>query len=203
VAHGDLRWSAREAARFFAERVVVVEKKDGINVTFMRGRQGRVEFAVKAAWAGALGGALVRSIHAFTRQRERALWSLVEDGTHFYAEWLWHRVSVAYDALPDVLVGIALADARGRILAASDADARIRAAGFVSNLPLFVGVLGDVARIRTIARASALGAARMEGVVVSIADDDRPHTRWAKWVAPWYRAPRAGALSGARNRLVE
>jgi hypothetical protein len=198
----DLHWDEEQAQRFFRRPVVVVEKVDGIHVTFARGPRGRVAFGLKHEWRAALGGQVARSVHAFARQRERELLTLVGDGGHFHAEWLLHSVSMSYRAVPDAVIGTALLDPRGRFIERLAADARIRAAGFSIARPLFVGVLGDRRRLLSLVGASAFGARRMEGIVLCLRDDPHPDSRWAKWVGPWYRHPRAGALSGEHNVIV-
>jgi hypothetical protein len=198
----DLWWSDREAHRFLEQPVVVVEKLDGINVTFARGPGGRIESALKSDWSGSLDGALARAVEVFAWQRRDALHALLDGDLHAHGEWMGHRVSIGYDALPDVFIGTSLLDRRGRFLERLESDARFRAVGLVAKEPLLVGSLSSMARLRALAGRSRFSRARMEGLVVTLRADENPETRYAKWVGRWYEHPTPGALLGMRNRLA-
>ncbi len=199
----DLLWD--DAARFVGEEVVVVEKLDGVHVTFARGRGGAIEWAVKSAWAHADQGGLARAISLYARLRGEAIRALVDDGAHLHAEWLRHRVSTPYDALPDELVATGLlrrGRAGWRYVDDLDAAARIRAAGLTPNVFLFTGRAPSLAALTALVGTSDYGPARMEGIVVARRADPGPD-RFAKWVGPWYRPPVAGVLDGAKNGLSD
>ena len=60
--------------------------------------------------------------------------------------------------------------------------------------------LRSLAAVADLARHSAHRRGPAEGVILDTGDDDEDR-RFAKWVAPGYRHPPKGQLSGGRNRL--
>jgi len=199
ASHDDLVLSDDETRRFFARPVVVLEKLDGLNVTLDLDRQGRVHAALKSEWRPTLARGVGRALDIWVRQRERALQSLLDDGT-LYGEWLRHRVHVGYDALPDCFVGFAFWRRRGGFAPSSELSRRLRAHGITPVEPLFRGRLRQLSTLTSLVGRSRFGPSKMEGVIVEV-DADASEHRFAKWVDPAYVHPQKGALAGTLNSV--
>ncbi|MCC7075154.1 MAG: hypothetical protein IT383_27825 [Deltaproteobacteria bacterium] len=199
VGDDDLVLAPHEAAPFFSRRVVVSEKTDGISLTVRLSPDGEVRAGLKADWLPALGGRVLRAADLWVRQRERELLPLVDDGTHVYGEWLWHRLELAYERLPSAALLYGIRDPAGRLVPRATALARLRSLGLPVVEPLFVGVIG-ARPLASFCRASAWGGGVSEGIVVELAD--QRGARWAKWVRAGYRQPTPRTMSGARNRVL-
>lgn len=196
VGDDDLVLSADEAVPFVTRRVVVSEKTDGVSLTVRLSADGEVRAGLKADWLPALGGRVLRAADLWVRLREAALRPLVEDGSHVYGEWLWHRLEIPYRRLPSAALLYSVRDPRGRLVPRAEALSRLRAAGLPVVEPLFTGVIGK-RRLASLCVASAFGARQSEGVVVELADRDG--VRWAKWVRAGYRQPTPKTMSGVKN----
>jgi hypothetical protein len=189
------------AAPFFNEEVLVLEKVDGINLVLRReGR--RVEGLLKKRWRAALGGRVQRAIDLWVRQRQAQLLSALPPGFEINTEWVWHRVSIAYDRLPAEALAFAARDRSGRPLPYVEAETLFEAAGLAVNPPLFVGRLGGVGRLKRLIKRSQFSSSasvRMEGVIVQRAPEH--DELWAKWVEADFREVGPHALSGEKNRI--
>lgn len=199
VGDDDLVLSADEARPFFTAPVVVSEKLDGVSLTVRLAADGEVRAGLKADWLPALGGRVLRAADLWVRLHEAQLRPLVEDGSHVYGEWLWHRLEIAYDQLPSAALLYGMRDPRGRLVPRLPSLERLRARGLPVVEPLFTGVLGR-RPLASFCRRSAWGAQLGEGVVVERVGADG--IRWAKWVRRGYRQPAPGGLSGRHNRVL-
>ena len=199
VGDDDLVLTADEAIPFLRRRVVVSEKTDGVSLTVRLSADGEVRAGLKADWLSALDGRVLRAADLWVRLREHELRPLVEDGSHVYGEWLWHRLEVSYQRLPSAALLYSMRDPRGRLVPRAEALRRLRAAGLPVVEPLFSGVIGGRS-LATLCGASAFGAKKSEGIIVELADRDG--VRWAKWVRAGYRQPTPKSMSGAKNTVV-
>ncbi len=188
------------AVRALLERdVIVTEKLDGLRVRLSCGAGGRVEATLKPAFRGALGGAVERALAIWVAQHERVLMPLLSPGGAVVGEWVWHRLHVPYDALPDELIAFSLQDRRGRWVANDHALERLASAGLTAARPIWRGRPRSLRALRTLQQRSQFGRARMEGIVV--APCGAGPEACAKWVASGYQAPRAHTMTGAHNAL--
>lgn len=199
VGDDDLVLTPDEAAPFFSRRVVVSEKTDGVSLTVRLSADGEVRAGLKADWLPALGGRVLRAADLWVRQRERELLPLVEDGSHVYGEWLWHRLEVAYQTLPSAALLYSMRDPRGRLVARAESLRRLREAGLPVVEPIFSGVIGR-RPLESLCGASAWGEANSEGIIIELAD--RGGVRWAKWVRAGYRQPTPKSMSGNKNVVL-
>lgn len=199
----DVALTSAEAAPFFDEEVVVLEKVDGINLVLRReGR--RVRGLMKQRWRSALDGRVQRAIDLWIRQREAALRSAIPAGYDLTCEWLWHQVSLSYDRLPGEVLAFGARDRSGRPLPFFEARPLIAAAGLPENAPLFEGRLGDARRLRSLVGQSHYASSkkvRMEGLVLQRAPEH--DELWAKWVEPGFVEVGPHELSGAKNRVLD
>ena len=202
VGPGDLLLSPDFEARLFGRRLVVSEKLDGINVAVGVRADGRPLFEVRERWRDALGGGVVRALDLYLRQRERDLAAVLRPGWTLYGEWLWHRLTVTYDRLPDLFVVLAVVDRRGRCLPFAPARRTLERAGFATPPVVWRGRLAHRRALTAQVGRSRYGRGRMEGVVVELPGEPDPRRRFAKWVRPSYVAPTVGVLDGRRNRLA-
>jgi len=199
VGDDDLVLSAEEARPFLAAPVVVSEKLDGVSLTVRLSADGEARAGLKADWLPALGGRVLRAADLWVRLHEAQLRPLVEDGSHLYGEWLWHRLEIAYARLPSAALLYGMRDPRGRLVPRLRSLERLRAQGLPVVEPLFTGVLGR-RPLASLCRRSAWGAQLGEGIIVERADAQG--VRWAKWVRRGYRQPTPGGLSGRKNRVL-
>lgn len=199
VGDDDLVLSPEEAAPFLTRPVVVSEKTDGVSLTVRLSADDEVRAGLKADWLPALGGRVLRAADLWVRLHQDALRPLVEDGSHLYGEWLWHRLEVAYERLPSAALLYSIRDPEGRLVPRARSLSRLRAAGLPVVEPLFTGVIGR-RPLASFCRTSAWGSARSEGIIVERAEGDG--VRWAKWVREGYRQPTPRTLTGQRNRVV-
>jgi hypothetical protein len=191
-----------DAAPFFDEEVLVFEKVDGINLVVRR-EGSRVYGLLKKRWRRALGGRVQRAIDLWVRQRERELTGALPAGCELTCEWVWHRVTIAYDRLPQEALVFGARGRDGRPLPWADAEALIDAAGLAKNAPLFAGRLGSLARLKRLLNRSQFAsspATRMEGLIVQRAPEHEE--LWAKWVRDDYREVGPHELSGEKNAVV-
>lgn len=198
----DVVMSAEAEAEVLRAEVVVCEKLDGINVSIGRVAKERLAFALRDPWTGSLGGTIERAVDIWIRQRYVELMALLAPGEVLYGEWLWHRISIAYRALPDSLIGFALRRRDGRFEPFDRFVGRTRAVGLTIQVPLWRGRLQSGARLRRLCGPSQFAAAPVEGLVV---ERTRPGKalRFSKWVQPGYRKVHAGEISGEKNDVLE
>src|SRR4051812_27819771 len=90
----DIVLTQEQARPFLTRRCRVVEKSDGISVTFRRSPLGDLEAGLKIDWKRALGGAVERAANLWARIHEDVLAPLVDGGDEIFGEWLWHRLTI-------------------------------------------------------------------------------------------------------------
>lgn len=146
--------------------VVVEEKLDGMNVCiWLDGGAPRV---------ATRGGtdAIDRSgergrVKAWAAMRRDRLAAALGEDLALYGEWLRRRHGVAYERLPDVLMGLDVYDRRReRFLGVDERDAVLERLGVAKPPVVFHGVLGSLDRLATLLGPSAYASGRAEGLVV-------------------------------------
>lgn len=196
----DLLLTATQEQQLLSSEVYVQEKLDGIGVTILCQRRHRLVWGVRPKWMGVLEGAVERGLGIYVQQHRRALLALLHPGMTLYGEWLWHRLSIGYDALPDLLMCYGLRLPSGEILSPEETKRRIEEVELSYPPYQWQGVLGTKERLLSFVGRSAYGQEEMEGVVVHLCGQvSWPYA--AKWVAPSYQRPKARELGGQRNTL--
>src|SRR5688572_13905780 len=149
---------------------MVSEKLDGISLTARLSVTGDVNAGLKADWMMALGGRVLRAAELWVRLHEDALRPLVDDGSHVYGEWLWHRVATKYEALPSAAIFYSIRDKRGRLIPRLRALDMLRERGLPVCEPLFVGVIDNAKKLDKLCAKSAWAKQRAEGLIIEIED---------------------------------
>jgi hypothetical protein len=166
VTTDDTVLSEEVRRELLATEVLVEEKLDGMNVSLWvergvpyvatrggpdssdrSGERGRLK-----AWANAHHDALVTG--------------LGEDHV-LYAEWLRRRHGVAYDHLPDELIGIDVFDRQeNRFVDIDERNAILSNVGVPAPPSLYRGVLGSSRRLEALFGTSAFADEHAEGLIV-------------------------------------
>lgn len=184
-----------------SEPVVVEEKLDGANVMLWREGSG-LQAATRAGAGGRDRAGQLGPLRAWLAPRQPELLEHWSEGSVLYAEWLWLRHSVRYDALPDSLAVLDL-----RLLGGfADVDTRdsfCSSAGLVTPPRVFEGVLGCPERLAQLLTTSAFGSEAAEGLIVRL-QSPRPDLRVAKLLAPAFdrRSDSGWADSMERNTVA-
>ncbi|MFH1810334.1 MAG: hypothetical protein ABIJ09_16430 [Pseudomonadota bacterium] len=195
---GDL-WLAREDEQHLLHvPVQVSEKLDGINVAIAHHRSG-FEIDLRPPWNRSLGGAVARAVEIYVRQRATRFQTLLGPHDVAYGEWLWHCVSLRYQALPDVMVIHSLYR-DGHWLFPQQLQSQVACVGLTPQVAQWQGVLGQLSALQRRVRPSAHGAPFIEGLVIERLGPG-PGPRWGKWVHRRYRHIEPGVLKGDHNVL--
>lgn len=161
----DLVLGERASTALLAEPVVVEEKLDGANV--MLWRDGDAVEAATRGGPGALDrGDQVGPLRAWAAGRIARLQPMLSDRRVLYGEWMWLTHSVAYDALPDSLIGLDLLSPEAGFAPVAARDRALALAGLVAPPRLFEGVLGTRQRLDELLATSRYGAYRAEGLII-------------------------------------
>jgi hypothetical protein len=195
----DLVFDDDDAKAFLSRPAVVFEKLDGLNVMITSAGRGRLTASLKGEWRGADGGAVERAIAIWLRQREHRLAPVLRGASCLYGEWLWHTVSVSYDALDDVFVAFSMRGPRGQLLPYAALRDSLEGSGVAVAKPLCHRRLRDVASVRALAQRSRHRRGEGEGVILDLDGGDEQR-RFAKWVNASYAHPQKGQLNGQKNR---
>ena len=174
---GDISLSPEVEARVRSRAVTIVEKLDGVNAVIRKTRAGNLEVELKERWARAMGGRLQRAIELWVAQRRADLGKLTRR-EEVAVEWCWHRLSAAYDRLPDLALGIAVTESE-RFLSAARAAKRIRSLGLVPNDVVYRGRL-DRTDFAALTARSQFGPGAMEGLVLQTGLVDVPFAKWVR-----------------------
>lgn len=193
VPAAELTWWLRTPSR-------VEEKLDGANVMVWCDEQDTLQMATRSGAGGMDRAGQLGRLRAWAAGRASNLRALLSGGCASYCEWLWLTHSVAYDALPDLLVVLDLLSPDGSILPI--AERNDRAASALLHVPplLHEGPVGDLARLAELTERSAFRTSGpAEGVVLRAAAPDGTIRR-AKWVRPDFVRTDDAAWSRARPR---
>jgi hypothetical protein len=151
----------------------VEEKLDGANVTlWMHNGQPQV---MSRGGVGAMDrGRQLGRLRAWVAEHNEAVASLCADGSAAYAEWLWRRHSVAYDALPDWLIVLDLWRSDRGFSDPAERDRRARSAGvWTPPTRRIDAVLRSPDDALALLGAAAWSSQPAEGVVMRNATGDR------------------------------
>ena len=105
-------------------------------------------------------------LRAWVAGRHEDLLALLTCGRVLYGEWLWLQHGVAYDGLPDWLVGLDVWHPEDGFSTVSRRDSLLSAAGLLVPPLRFVGVPQTYARLVTLLGASAWSGSPAEGLVL-------------------------------------
>jgi hypothetical protein len=186
----------RSTDALLSRPALVEEKLDGANV--MLWREGtRVECSLRSGPGSRDRAGQLGPLRAWTGEHYAPLLDLLDEGRVLYAEWLLLQHTVAYDALPDYLVGLDVAGGDGRFLAVAERDALLDAAGVPGPPVVSRGVPGSLRALEGLMGRSAYGGEPMEGVVVRPEGGD---PRAAKLLRPGFVRLGDDAWRGGRPR---
>ncbi|MGI8433464.1 MAG: RNA ligase family protein [Nocardioidaceae bacterium] len=118
-------------APFLRTPLRVEEKLDGANVALWSGK-GRTEVMSRGGPESMDRGRQLGRLRAWAAEHRDAMVALCGDGTVVYAEWLWRRHTVEYDALPDWLVVLDLWRAGQGFVTAETRDERAGQVGLLT-----------------------------------------------------------------------
>lgn len=201
ASEDDLVLTEEQQCQLFRCKVWVQEKLDGLAVAVTRLSGDRLRWQLRPLWQGVLAGELELALDIYFQQRRCALLRLLEPNMILYGEWLWHQLSVHYNALSDLFVGYAMRRPDGVLLSLSQTHRMCRGVGLSCNEPLWSGYLRDLDHLRSFVGCSGLGEHKMEGLIVSrVRRGEWPND--AKWVESDYRRISDFALSGQKNHLA-
>lgn len=185
-APDDETLTAEARRKLLASDAIVEEKLDGANVSLWLAG-GRVEVAGRAGVGAMDRGRQLGRLRAWAAERDAALRKVLRPPVRaVYGEWLWRTHTVAYDALPDLLVVLDLWMSPGGFALAARRDALCANAGLATPPVLLRGVPGSVKRLEALCGSSAFGAPRIEGVVVRVESGSALVAR-GKLLAPGFR----------------
>jgi hypothetical protein len=195
----DVHLSPGEAQALFECEVAVFEKTDGLNLSVTREGRDRLRVGLKWEWRKGAKGGPARMIDIFVEQHRRAFLDLLKPGETAYGEWVRHRISLPYTALPAPYFFFSMASAKGRILPLDKARARAQSAGLPMVSPLWRGKPKTLEALTRLAGRSQFWKGHMEGIIVERVSGQGP--RLCKWVRADYLHPRAGQIDGILNGL--
>lgn len=177
----------RDAEPFFSEEVVVEEKLDGSNVMLWKLDSGAVQIAGRAGVGAQDRAGQIGPLRAWAANRGHALSALLEGNYVLYAEWLWLTHGVAYDALPEYLIGLDLWHPDTGFVDIDVRDASFADAGILGPPRLWAGILERPACLARLVSDSRWSSSSAEGVVIRRRGAADP--RAAKYVAAEFRRP--------------
>lgn len=181
--------------------VRVYEKLDGVAVAVGRIGKQRLSWTLRPTWQDALDGTLARGLSLYMQQREQALRALLPPNAILYGEWLWHTISLSYDALPDFFFCYDLQTPDGSLLPLDTLQAQCAHLGLSCITPLWQGTPKTLESIQQFVGTSQYGDTLMEGLIIQQANTPtRP--LYAKWVEAHYESTDPADLTGQRNTLT-
>lgn len=196
----DLTLRGTAAQRLLTQAVVVEEKLDGANVMlWMEG--GRMEVATRGGPGAQDRAGQLGPLRAWAAARIEQLGQLLAGGRVLYAEWMWLTHSVAYDALPDHLIGLDLYSSREGFTTVADRDAAFASADITRPPRIFQGVLGGRPRVDELLGGSRFGRGAAEGLIIRATGPDAD-PRLAKVVLASFALRSDSSWRGARERNV-
>lgn len=197
----DIILEPKQQQSLLRSKVWVQEKLDGLAVAVQRTGRQRISWELRPPWRGAANGAVERALDIYMRQKEDALLVLLKPKMVLYGEWVWHKISVFYDALPDVFFCYGIRKPDGSFLTLEQVQRQCLKVGMSCNEPLWSGKLEGLEHLRSFVGQSKFGPERMEGLVVTrMKLGNWPNE--AKWVEDEYHRVPTGLISGERNTLA-
>lgn len=152
----------------------VEEKLDGANVMLWLDEHGVVQVATRGGPGAIDRAGQLGPLKAWAAERQGPLTGLLRDGRTLYGEWLWLRHGVAYDALPDLLVGIDIREGNGRFLPVDERDDELVTAGVIGPPVLTTGPLETVQEVDALLGRSRFAAeAPAEGLILRAPGEER------------------------------
>lgn len=174
-----------QAAAMLSRPVLVEEKLDGANVVLWL-QDGRIECALRSGVGGQDRAKQLGPLRAWLSTRTDPLAQLL-DRWALYAEWLLTTHAVAYDALPDYLVGLDLWAPDTGFLAPDGRTELLTRAGVANPPLLYRGTIKGVDQVDDFLGPSRVGSAPMEGLILRALDTSEP--RIAKVHRPGFAPP--------------
>jgi len=162
----DLVLSDKEAACLLAGEVVAEEKLDGANVAVWLNGAGIPQAATRGGPGALDRGNQLGPLRGWVAAHGDELRALLAPGDVLYGEWLWWRHAAAYDALPDWLVGIDLADSAGGFAGVDERNRRLAGVSVPAPPPLGHGRFRGRSELEKCLRRSRFGPDPAEGLIV-------------------------------------
>jgi hypothetical protein len=177
----DLWLPAAEETELWRRPLVVLEKRDGVNVAVGIDTDGMPVVELRGGFHTFAHGALEREAWLYVMQRQAAFQTLLGPDETVYGEWLKPRLGTPYSRLPDWCVLFALQRPNGGFVPFFELVARSRRLRLTVTEPLYVGRVRSLPQLRELLGPSQFGAPCMEGLVVEPVRPG-PGPRFAKWV---------------------
>lgn len=193
----DLILDDQEREALLGGPVRVEEKLDGANVALWL-EEGATRVASRGGpdaidRAGQLG-----RLRGWAAERGDALRELLASERVLYGEWLLLTHSIAYDGLPDYLVGLDVWSPADGFAPVEERDRLLRAAGIATPPLRHEGRLDGLAEVDRLVGSSAFRDGAAEGVVVRAIDGDGGRPRIAKRLAETFVQRDDASWRGAR-----
>lgn len=157
--------SRSEAADFLRDEVIIEEKVDGANLGLSVGPDGRVRAQSRGDYlAPGRCHAQWNPLWPWLAERRALLETALHPGLMLFGEWCHARHTVAYDALPDWLLGFDVYEvSTGRFWSADRRNAWLARVNIVPVPEVQRGRFQS-GQLAALLRRSALGSAPMEGI---------------------------------------
>ncbi len=181
----DLWLAEIDQTALWQQPLVVLEKRDGINVALACEPSGNVTVELRGGFHTFARGDLAREVWLYASQRAAAYRTVLGPHEVLYGEWLKPRLTIAYTRLPDWLIVFALRKRDGSFVPFVELARRVGAVGLTVATPLHVGPVRGLRELKRWLGPSPLGAAQMEGLIVEPLQPG-PGPRFAKWVRPGF-----------------
>lgn len=177
--------------------VRVEEKLDGANVALWV-EEGRTRVMSRGGPEAMDRGRQLGRLRAWAAEHHDAVLALCSDGAVVYAEWLWRRHTVEYDALPDWIVVLDLWRPEQGFVTAETRDERAGEGGLLTP-PLVrpAAVLTAVEGALDLLGPTQWGRLPAEGIVLRTTTGQR-----CKVVRPGFVQRSDAAWNGDLNRLA-
>ncbi len=181
---------------------MVEEKLDGANVMVWMD-DGQVEVAPRGGPGAQDRAGQLGPLRAWAAARTQQLGNVLAGDRVLYAEWMWLTHSVAYDSLPDHLIGLDLYSPAG-FASVAQRDTAFTTAAVALPPQIFQGILGSRQRVDALLGASRFGVGAAEGLIIRPTGSDED-PRLAKVVpasldrrsdSSWRRSRERNAISG-------
>lgn len=193
----DIGVSREEARRWLEEPVIVEEKLDGANVAVWSEGRGCVEVAGRGGPGAMDRGQQLGRLRAWAGERLAGAEPALQD-VAVYGEWLWLEHSVAYGALPDLLIVLDVWSPTRGFLPVEERDRWAADAGLATPPRSRRGVVGGIDTLRVLTERSAYANGPAEGVILRRDHGDGAFDR-CKWVRPAFARKDDAGWRGPRH----